>query len=186
MDTLRYSRLPSQYLLRACKDLTLVLFPFFLSFPVWLVTHGCRIIEIEWAVKNDTEFVPSPKPARKRKAKQRSKSTLRHETVFGEDAAASAVDGAASPGKIRRQLYETEFGTEVTNTESPNASSKRPFRDAVEELDSMSARTPVKRQKRPGPGTPSAGMMVDREAESQDDGVDVVAAAATMRRKVVL
>ncbi|KAF5310938.1 hypothetical protein D9619_008254 [Psilocybe cf. subviscida] len=145
-----------------------------------------RIIEIEWAVKNDTEFVPSPKPARKRKAKQRSKSTLRHETVFGEDAAASAVDGAASPGKIRRQLYETEFGTEVTNTESPNASSKRPFRDAVEELDSMSARTPVKRQKRPGPSTPSAGMMVDREAESQDDGVDVVAAAATMRRKVKL
>jgi kinesin family member 22 len=101
-----------------------------------VVIHGNRIIEIEWAFKNNKDYVPSPKRSRKSKNKRKVKSHLgRENTAMGEGI------------KVDRRSEAIEFGMEITNTESP-AGSKRCF------ADTESTRTPPKRQKRMNIVTP--------------------------------
>ncbi|KAF8903894.1 kinesin-like protein [Gymnopilus junonius] len=109
-----------------------------------------RIIEIEWSVKNNKEYVPSPKPPKKHKSKKRSKSALGQENPETDDA--MMVD---SCGLSRGQSHldsAAEFGTEVTNTESPNKS-KRSFTDTEDRGDVL--QTPQKRQKRTAFSSPA-------------------------------
>ncbi|GLB45200.1 putative TRAFAC class myosin-kinesin ATPase superfamily, kinesin family protein [Lyophyllum shimeji] len=100
-----------------------------------------RIIEIEWAVKNNKEFVPSPKPPRKAKKKKGKAASV------VEDAAMDADDQSElKPGSRRRE--RAEFGLELTNAgmDSPTKG-KRPL-DGQEGEDD--AETPPKRQRRDG------------------------------------
>lgn len=107
--------------------------------------HGYRIIEIEWSVKNNREFVPSPKPPKKPKAKKKSKSNK--ESVLPEDEHMD-VDQESEMKLASPRRGAAMFGAELTNTDSFNGGSgKRPLED---EEDDESAETPPKRQKRVG------------------------------------
>ncbi|KAF8191738.1 kinesin-like protein, partial [Pholiota molesta] len=111
-----------------------------------------RIIEIEWAVKNDKEYVPSPKPARRTKTKKRTKSNLGPENPPVEDDAMEVDDSGSNMAKRARPASAGEFGMEMTNMDSPNKS-KRSFADTEDREKSdlpPSMQTPVKRQKRAG------------------------------------
>ncbi|KAF8961771.1 kinesin-like protein, partial [Flammula alnicola] len=132
-----------------------------------------RIIEIEWAVKNDKEYVPSPKPAKKRKTKKRSKSNLDHESLPVDDA--MVVDDCGA--KDRQMESAGAFGMEVTNTDSPNKS-KRSFADTDERENASAAQTPVKRQKRSVLATPVVNV-------SSDDEMEPPAISKKNRRKIV-
>jgi hypothetical protein len=104
---------------------------------------GNRIIEIEWAFKNDKEYVPSPKPSKKSKKKRRVKSYLgRENTAMDRD------EGGGSDMRVVDRDGRSEavvgFGMEITNTESP-VGSKRTLADTGE---STTTQTPPKRQKR--------------------------------------
>lgn len=103
-----------------------------------------RIIEIEWAVKHDKGFMPSPKPekkakATKKKSKHGSGSALKSEVVEpaikGENEDVDmVVEEKVESGKGKRKKG-TRFGSEATN---------RPT-DAGDEGDE--SQTPPKRQK---------------------------------------
>ena len=111
-----------------------------------ILSMGNRIIEIEWAVKNEKEYVPSPKPPRKNKSKKKSKNRS-----AGEDYAMDVDDsGAGGSGKNHHSFPGSEFGNEVTNTDSPNKS-KRSFT----ETDEVVKQTPAKRLKRSALETPT-------------------------------
>ena len=106
---------------------------FLASVSPMVVIHGNRIIEIEWAFKNNKDYVPSPKPRnRKSKNKRKGKSHLGRENTAKDEGGMQAV---------------VEFGMEITNTESP-VGSKRSF------VDTGSTQTPLKRRKRMEIATP--------------------------------
>ncbi|RDB30648.1 Kinesin-like protein KIF22 [Hypsizygus marmoreus] len=107
-----------------------------------------RIIEIEWAVKNDREFVPSPKPPRKAKGKKKSK-LAKEPQVTEDDAAMDVDDEAPKHGHPRGRT--AEFGTERTNTGASSPTKGKRRLDANQE-DEDSAETPPKRQRRAGKG----------------------------------
>lgn len=112
-----------------------------------VVIHGNRIIEIEWAFKNNKDYVPSPKRSRKSKNKRKGKSHLgRENTAMGE--------GIQVDRNGRSEAVE--FGMEITNTESPTGS-KRTF------ADTESTQTPPKRQKRMNIATPVVQVSSDDE-----------------------
>jgi kinesin family protein 22 len=112
-----------------------------------VVIHGNRIIEIEWAFKNNKDYVPSPKPSRKSKNKRKAKSHLgRENTAMGEGMQVDR-DGRSEAA---------DFGMEITNTESP-VGSKR----SLEET--KSTQTPLKRQKRMNIATPMVQVSSDDE-----------------------
>ncbi|KAF8068670.1 kinesin-like protein [Lyophyllum atratum] len=113
-----------------------------------------RIIEIEWSVKNDKEFVPSPKPPRKAKKKKgKVASALR-------DDAAMDVDEESELKSANRRRERAEFGMELTNAgmDSPSTG-KRPL-DREEEDD---AETPPKRQRRGGKAKAAVDVSSDDE-----------------------
>uniref|UniRef100_A0A8H8CJ53 Kinesin-like protein n=1 Tax=Psilocybe cubensis TaxID=181762 RepID=A0A8H8CJ53_PSICU len=133
-----------------------------------------RIIEIEWAVRNNTAYVPSPKPPRKQKSKKRSKSALSREALPAMDAM-DVDNGTKGKGKDGFVGKLGEFGMDFTNTESPNKS-KRTYDDATE---SENMQTPMKKQKRTAlHGTPSrniaAGEDVDPFALQRKDRRHVI------------
>lgn len=130
---------------------------------MWLVIHGHRIIEIEWAVKNNQEFVPSPKRTRQPKTKKRSKSNLARENPPANDAMEVDECGAID-GKHRDGPGAGTFGAESTNTDSPNKS-KRSFTDAADLGGVSPAQTPMKRQRRHVPATPVVNVSSEDEAE---------------------
>ncbi|KAG6819786.1 hypothetical protein H0H93_008701 [Arthromyces matolae] len=68
-----------------------------------------RIIEIEWAVKNDKDFVPSPKKSRRTK-KAKTKNTV----VSGEDADME-IDEDQDQKPVDNAALEGRFGLELTN-----------------------------------------------------------------------
>ncbi|KAF9458221.1 P-loop containing nucleoside triphosphate hydrolase protein [Collybia nuda] len=104
-----------------------------------------RIIEIEWSVKNNREFVPSPKPPKKAKTKKKAKSSK--DQVLA-DGAPMDVDQDNEMKMAGPRRGAAMFGAELTNTDSPNGGSgKRPLE---EEEDDDLAETPQKRQKRGG------------------------------------
>lgn len=124
---------------------------------------GYRIIEIEWSVKNNKEYIPSPRKQRKTK-QPRLKSNLGQELELPAE-----VDHAGGPSnfalKGQRLGNMAEFGMEATNADSPNKSlSKRSFADTQEDRENaFASQTPQKRQKRFDLGTPIVN------ADSEDD-----------------
>jgi len=137
---------------------------------------GHRIIEIEWSVKNNKEYVPSPRKQRKAKSSKhvRSKSTLGQELPLEVD----DNDYAAGPSKFAMK-GQGEFGMEVTNTDSPNKSlSKRPFADTQEDRENaFASQSPQKRQKRLDLGTPTINV-------DSDDDMEPPALAKKSRKQV--
>ncbi|KAG5641661.1 hypothetical protein DXG03_004527 [Asterophora parasitica] len=131
-----------------------------------------RIIEIEWAVKNDKEFVPSPKPPRKSK-KKKSKTVAA--PVVDEDAAMDVDDDAEIKSTTTRRRQKAEFGMELTNTgmESPTIG-KRPL-DTYEGDDETE--TPPKKQKRKG-----KGKAVAVESSDDDEWVPLAPSKKTRRQ----
>ncbi|KAG5716036.1 Kinesin-like protein KIF22, partial [Termitomyces sp. T112] len=67
-----------------------------------------RIIEIEWAVKNNREFVPTPKPPRKAKKQKKTKATPSEDVDMDTD--------EREPKSPSGQPREAMFGLELTNT----------------------------------------------------------------------
>ena len=92
-----------------------------------------RIIEIEWAVRNHKAFVPSPKPARKSKARKTRTAGREHTT---ENETPMDVDQNVEQIVDR---YRPEFGDELTNIGNAG---KRHMDGLVGEVE-----TPFKRQK---------------------------------------
>lgn len=128
-----------------------------------VVIHGNRIIEIEWAFKNNKDYVPSPKRSRKTKNKRKVKSHLgRENTAMGEGIKVERDGRSEAVG----------FGMEITNTESP-AGSKRCF------ADTENTQTPLKRQKRMNIVTPVV-------QDSSDDEYGPPAAVKKVRRMAVV
>ena len=129
-----------------------------------VVIHGNRIIEIEWAFKNNKDYVPSPKRSRKSKNKRKGKSHLsRENTAIGEGIQLDR-DGRSEA---------VEFGMEITNTESPTGS-KRSF------VETESTQTPPKRQKRMNISTPVI------HVSSDDDENGPPAVVKKVRRMAVV
>jgi kinesin family protein 22 len=63
--------------------------------------HLARIIEIEWAVKNDKEYVPSPKPEKTKKVKGRGlRKSLRVLRLRESPEVATAVLSAPEGGCV--------------------------------------------------------------------------------------
>ena len=92
-----------------------------------------RIIEIEWAVKNDKEFVPTPKRPRKAKKKKGGRVESAMEEDNGEESGS------------RRAGRGGQFGMELTNAATVAGSpskTKRPL-NVGEEEDG----TPTKKQR---------------------------------------
>jgi kinesin family protein 22 len=98
-----------------------------------------RIIEIEWAVKHDKEFVPSPKRPKKAKSKKKGKgasgSGLKVELVEPTvdetaDAQMDVDEDQDEKSNKGKRKNGAQFGSEATN---------RPREDDVE--------TPLKRQR---------------------------------------
>jgi len=127
-----------------------------------VVIHGNRIIEIEWAFKNNKDYVPSPKPLRKKKAKLH---LGQENPAMGEG---MDVDRDGRP-------EAAGFRMELTNSDSLNKS-KRSFAD-TETVDST--QTPPKRQKRMNIATPVVNV-------SSDDECAPPAVMKKTRRKVVI
>ncbi|KAF9553564.1 kinesin-domain-containing protein [Agrocybe pediades] len=102
-----------------------------------------RIIEIEWAVKNNKEYVPTPKPPRKRKTKKGAKSAEPENPAMDDTMDDSAEGRPARKGKNRMHDAAADFGMEVTNTETPSKSKR-----SIDQADVCATPSPQKRQKR--------------------------------------
>ena len=112
-----------------------------------VVIHGNRIIEIEWAFKNNKDYVPSPKLPRKSKSKRKAKSHMsRENTALGEGMQVNRDGRSDAVG----------FGMELTNTEG-SVGSKRCLGDTE------STETPPKRQKRGLMATPVVNVSSEDE-----------------------
>ncbi|KAJ2912993.1 hypothetical protein MD484_g7419, partial [Candolleomyces efflorescens] len=130
-------------------------FFFFYSFSCALGGNplgSFRIIEIEWAVKNGRDYVPSPKPQRQKKHKKSrstkvSTASSSHQQHADQENEAMDMDisGGASNGGVKAKTRFTsptsEFGVELTNTgevgvPSGNTSlTKRPFDDTEDDQE---------------------------------------------------
>ncbi|RXW20557.1 hypothetical protein EST38_g5299 [Candolleomyces aberdarensis] len=109
-----------------------------------------RIIEIEWAVKNGREYVPSPKPQKQHKKHKKNRSnkastaSSSHEDQENEamdmDISGGAGNGGVK-GKTRIMSPTSEFGVELTNageTGVPGGNTsltKRPFADTEDDQE---------------------------------------------------
>jgi kinesin family protein 22 len=110
-----------------------------------------RIIEIEWAVKHDKQFVPSPKRLKKAKSKKKGKSTsgsgLKVELVEHTIAAADIkmeLDERQDETDAKPSLVErTNKGKRKKNALFGSEATNRP--DEAEEDEDME--TPSKRQR---------------------------------------
>ncbi|PFH48967.1 hypothetical protein AMATHDRAFT_5328 [Amanita thiersii Skay4041] len=137
--------------------------------------YHSRIIEVEWAVKNNTAFIPSPKL--RKKTRTRTKNRRKIKAIVrdsdAEDEAPTAVDvnadGAALIPKSKmkhRKCYANEFGVELTNVDN-QTNTKRPHSPvkggAAEGVEEGSGETPPKRQRR---GT---GKLIVVESSNDED-----------------
>lgn len=103
-----------------------------------------RIIEIEWAVKNDKPFVPSPK-RQKNKAKKLKTKVEINEPVLSDsqmDVDDEGNDHSERPIHFKVKQEAAEFGMELTN--SPTK------RSIVEQDRDDESLTPAKKQRRSG------------------------------------
>ncbi|KAG7085767.1 hypothetical protein E1B28_003308 [Marasmius oreades] len=114
-----------------------------------------RIIEIEWAVKNERPFVPSPKRPKKTKAERRKEKKCREKEREVEEKENPLSDDQMDVDEIAATLSGT-FGAEITNAvgdgtpeENINQSrSSSPAKRRRSEQDSdLEHATPAKRAK---------------------------------------
>ncbi|KAJ7112763.1 kinesin-like protein [Mycena crocata] len=149
-----------------------------------------RIIEIEWAVKNNTGFKPSPKRPKKKgkKEKEKAKQDAPEMDVDGADANRSeaAHEADAVPREEEREASDDQmevdevetsltgraafghvFGSELTNT-----GGKRTFEDTGME-------TPAKRSKRSAAGKKRVVVI---ESDDEDEFVPAAAPRKSRRR----
>ena len=113
-----------------------------------------RIIEIEWAVKNNTTFEPSPR--KKTRTRRRKPKSIAHGSDAEDEGAADLDDdgqhtGTSKPWHQGASGAAAEFGLEITNVASP-AKSKRarsPTKQVAtgEEDREAGSGTPPKKQK---------------------------------------
>ncbi|KAJ7735754.1 kinesin-like protein [Mycena metata] len=146
-----------------------------------------RIIEIEWAVKNDRAFKPSPKRAKK--TKKGGKTKARAEEVGEMDVDAGAGQNQHDEEKREEhplsddqmEVDEVEssltgaafgFGVELTNT-----GSKRSFVDA-----GMDTQTPAKRPKRKA--AEQNKMRIVAIESDEEDEYGLAAAPRKSRRRI--
>jgi kinesin family member 22 len=135
--------------------------------PVAQLVHN-RIVEIEWSVKNDTAFKPSPRKPRKTRSRRKTNAIFRGSDA--EDEGADVEEVALQLGESRAKLGSIgeakEFGLEITNVESP-AKSKRPHspvkQDAGGGKFDATAETPPKKQK-----TGSGKLMIADGSDGED------------------
>lgn len=104
------------------------------------VARGYRIIEIEWAVKNDKAFVPSPKPAKKSKGKKKKSKNLKDYPMSDEQTGVDEEDYKQGES----ESAGGDFGHELTNASILNTS-KRTLADLDGDDDTE---TTPKRQRR--------------------------------------
>ncbi|KAJ7464998.1 kinesin-like protein [Mycena galericulata] len=151
-----------------------------------------RIIEIEWAVKNNKAFKPSPKRAKKKGRKGKKAVEEEDEDVREMDVDAGrhgVVDDeqreaeAAHVSDDQMEVDEVEtsltgrtafgFGQELTNT-----GSKR----ALAVGDDVGMETPAKRPKRMRSGSPKKLRVVNIESDEEDAFVPDAAPRKSRRR----
>ncbi|KAG5353129.1 hypothetical protein C0989_010151 [Termitomyces sp. Mn162] len=99
-----------------------------------------RIIEIEWAVKNNREFVPTPKPPRKAKKQKKTKATPSEDVDMDTD--------EREPKSPSGQPREAMFGLELTNTGTDSPSKAKRQLDVTG--DNNTTETSPKKQRRNG------------------------------------
>lgn len=94
--------------------------------PVAQLLHD-RIVEIEWSVKSNTAFKPSPRKPRKTRTRRKTNAIIGGSDAEDEGADMEEVvqQLEGSKTKLRSIGEAKEFGLEITNVESP-AKSKRP------------------------------------------------------------
>jgi hypothetical protein len=136
---------------------------------VWHCGHS-RVIEIEWAVKNDKPFVPSPKRTRKARSKAKSKSKYpksakkaktepagpdgaitEDEDEHMTDATGAAVEqmGGAVNGKGKSRLRAADEGFGVQLTNNVITPTKRSVEHIDGEMDDEeNVGNPAKRQRK--------------------------------------
>jgi hypothetical protein len=102
----------------------------------------CRIIEIEWAVKNNTAFVPSPKKPRKQREGKKPKSKLAQE--FGVEVTNTAASSSNEHLVATKRAHEDSEDPLVNKVQFPGTASpitqtpmKRQRRDAVGLVDDL-------------------------------------------------
>jgi kinesin family protein 22 len=149
-----------------------------------LVVFIHRIIEIEWAVKNDKAFKPSPKRAKKAKGKKQKKAEVEAEMGMEVDGVGEALPlsndklGEYPMSDDQMEVDEVEhslmglvaFGTELTNT-----GSKRSLA-ALNGADYEGTETPAKRPKKSGK------KVVVVESDDEDEFVPAAAPRKSKRK----
>ncbi|KAL0579719.1 hypothetical protein V5O48_002283 [Marasmius crinis-equi] len=120
-----------------------------------------RIIEIEWAVKNERPFVPSPKRAKKTKA-ERKQERRENQEREQEEKENPLSDDQMDVDEVATSLFQGAFGAEITNavddgsseeiatvprSKSASASPNKRRRAEVESDGSSEQATPAKRAK---------------------------------------
>ncbi|TFK68341.1 kinesin-domain-containing protein [Pluteus cervinus] len=109
-----------------------------------------RIIEIEWAVKNNKPFMPSPKRSkRSKKNKGSSLASSSNENGDGMDVDEACVKGSKAVDHFESQSGGV-FGLELTNAAAlpMSVKGKRPLADVAEEDEVEEELTLPKRQKK--------------------------------------
>lgn len=141
-----------------------------------------RIIEIEWAVKNNKMFVPSPPKKNKGKIKSKPREFLIADEPMDVDEGEEPI---GKKGKGRRRATGSEFGMELTNTNADGLNQSKRSLAAIEEAagddDDDDVETPPKKQRRGGKG--KAKVVV---AESSEDEWVPPAPPRRSKRKLVI
>ena len=101
-----------------------------------------RIIELEWAVKNNKDFIPTPKPPRREKKKEKKKRNVEDWSTENNTTGLNGEENDYGLSGMEMQMNEkmnsssqnhthhhklgdssaTEFGVEITNTTSHGSS----------------------------------------------------------------
>jgi hypothetical protein len=143
--------------------------PLFAFIRCGVLLRDSRIIEIEWSVKNDKPFIPSPQRARKPRSRVKSKSKYpksakkarakpagpdgaitedEDENMADDSGATVEQTGCAvnEKGKGRLRVADEGFGMEVTN--SVITPTKRSVEDVDGEADEENMGARAKRQRK--------------------------------------
>ena len=126
-----------------------------------------RIIEIEWSVKNNTVFKPSPRKPRKTKARRKTNAITFESDAEDEGAEMDevALQLRENRAKLRTIREAKEFGMEITNVDSL-VKSKRPYSPVKHDAvggEADTAETPPKKRK-----TGSGKLMMVENSDGED------------------
>ncbi len=106
-------------------------------------TH--RIIEIEWAIKNDRPFAPSPKKPRRGPSRRAKSGSSKHRSALDADADEDA-DDAQDSGKENTNAHAEAYEDEDED-KGEGGSAKRRRRHVKSEGKEREPGTPPKRRR---------------------------------------